>query len=291
MNDTTNQVPAGADVPAETQAAETQAVAPAATEAVAEAKPVAVGGKKAKAQGTGDLISDIAVEVENLTKTKALNLAETLAETVETSYFKLGGVLKVIKDNTWFDGFESFELFVVERYGFAARKAAYLIQIYTDLVTKQIPWAKVAGLGWTKLKDLSPILTLENVDEWVAKAEKLTVLELQNVLKATPGAEAATKTTDEFVKFSLKLKPDQKSMVDTAIAKAKGELNTEFESVALENICAAYVAGAGGMVTTDTSSVEAFVKTADMMAVLEALAAQHPEYDISVQKATAPAAA
>lgn len=277
----------------ETQApaAETQVAATPAAEGtqVQEAKPVAVGSKT-KAKATGDLIVDVAVEIENLTKTKALNMAEALFESVETNHFKLGGVLSVIKDNSWHDGYESFDSFVLEKYGFAARKAAYLIQIYKDLVSKQIPWAKVSGLGWTKLKDLSPILTLENVDEWVEKASKLTVLELQNVLKAAPESTSSTKATDEFVRFALKLKPDQKAMVDTAIAKAKGELGTEFDSVALENICAAYCSGASGAVQADTSSVKAFVDSADFMAVLEALAEKHPEYDISVQPVKAEAA-
>ena len=57
--------------------------------------------------------------------------------------------------------------------GSQGRKARYLISIYDNLVTKMIPWEKVSHLGWTKLKDLAPVLTPENVDEWVAKAEKL----------------------------------------------------------------------------------------------------------------------
>jgi hypothetical protein len=256
--------------------------------AVLEAKAEAVVlGKKAAKKAEEDLILAVATEVEGLSKTKALNMAQILSETVEVSYFKLGGVLKVIKDNTWFDGATDFDSFVSEQYGFQARKAHYLIQIYTDLVTKQIPWAKVSHLGWTKLKDLSPVLTVENVDEWAAKAEKLTVAELQQVLKgATPAGEAGAKTTDDFVKIAFKVKSDQAQIITTALAKAKGELNTEFDTVALENICAAYVAGSTGVAqAVDTSSVDAFIKSTDFMTLLGRIAELNPEWDITVDKA------
>lgn len=270
-------------------------VAEGAAVAVAEAKPVtkAAAVKTATPKGTGDLLVDIAVATENLTKVKALNLADELFDTIEVSFIRLGGVLKVIKDNTWFDGSADFESYVTEKFGFKGRKADYLIQIYVDLVTKQIPWAKVQGLGWTKLKDLSPILTLENLDEWVAKAEKLTVLELQAALKAKNAPESADKPVDEFVKLALKVKPDQKSIIDTAIAKAKGELNTQYDAVALENICAAYAAG-GTVATTaqiDMSSVDSFIKSMDFLTLVTRIAELNPEWDISVDKAKAPAAA
>jgi hypothetical protein len=264
------------------------ATAEGAAVAVAVAKPAEVKVKSV-AKGSGDLLNDIAVAVENLTKTKALNLAEELFDTVEVSYVRLGGVLKIIKDNTWFDGSADFETYVLEKFGFKGRKADYLIQIYTDLVTKQIPWAKVHHLGWTKLKDLSPILTLENLDEWVAKAEKLTVLELQAALKAKNAPESADKPVDEFVKMNLKVKPDQKSIIDTAIAKAKGELNTQYDAVALENICAAYAAG-GSVATTaqvDLTSVDAFIKSMDFMTLVTRIAELSPEWDISIEKAKA----
>ena len=155
-------------------------------------------------------------------------------------------MLKLINDNSWFEGFDYFDDFVYEKYGFQGRKARYLISIYDNLVTKMIPWDKVSHLGWTKLKDLAPIITPENVDEWVAKAEKLTVVELQAAIKALKpeeGDEKTAKTTDEVVKMTFKLKPDQAEAVTQALAKAKGELHTEYDTVALENICAGYVGG------------------------------------------------
>lgn len=210
----------------------------------AEETTVKLGGKK-KVEKTGDLILDTAHELESFTKTKALNEAVRLTGEIEVNYFRLGGVLNVINENSWYEGSETFDAFVHEKYGFQARKARYLISIYKNLVTKQIPWEKVAPLGWTKLTKLADIITLENVDAWVEKALKMTVLELEAVLKAKPEGEGETsvKTTDEVVKISFKLKPDQAEIVNQALAKGKGELHTEFDTVALENICAGYLGG------------------------------------------------
>lgn len=228
MNDETTTVDSGAQV----------------QEAAPQEQVTAPGKKKT------DLFVGIAQEIESLTKTKALNKAEKLSENIESEYFELGGVLKVIYENTWFEGHESFGAFVSDRFGFAERKAKYLMEIYTHLITKQIPYEKVAGLGWTKLKDLARVLTLENVDEWVAKATPLTVTQLQAILKGPAGDKTSDKVESDVLTLKFKVKSDQAEVISSALNKAKAELNTTFDTVALENICIGYL---GGSVNMDSS--------------------------------------
>lgn len=269
MSDTENQA-------AEGQAEGSQVQETAAPETVAV-------GKKSNAKGTGNLIADVASEVEGLTKTKALNEAVRLAENIESNYFKLGGVLKIIYDNSWFEGFETFGLFVFEKFGFQERKAKYLMEIYTELVTKQIPWEKVHHLGWTKLKDLARVLTLENVDEWVAKAEKVTVVELQAMLKAsTPGeGTVSEKTKDDVTVLKFKLKADQLETVNSALNKAKAELGTEYDNVALENVMAGYLGGSVSAASGGASLADQ-MKAVGWEAVLEQFGELFPEIDLTV---------
>lgn len=219
---------------------------------VQEQAPVQETANK-KANKTGNLIFDIATEVEGLTKTKALNMADRLAEDIETNYFKLGGVLKVIRTQQWFEGYPTFDAFVLERFGFRGRKSYYLMDIYTHLVDKQVPWEKVAHVGWTKLKDIAEYLTPENVDEWAAKAASMTVSQLDAHLKALKGSEGSgatpgtAKTTSNTVKQAFTLHQDQYEVVQSALAKAKGELQTEHDNVALAAICSGYLANASGI--------------------------------------------
>lgn len=260
------------------------------TEAVTEVAPVTTTVGKKKVEKTGNLIMDIAKEVESLSKTKALNMADALAEDIEVNYFKLGGVLKLISDNSWFEGADSFDLFVLNHYGFAGRKARYLMSIYDHLVTKQIPWDKVSHLGWTKLKDLAPVLTPDNVDEWVAKAEKVTVMELQALLKAgTPegSGDETAKTTSDVVKITFKLKSDQAKVVQQALAKAKGELHTEYDTVAIENICAGYVGGTSPV--AKPFDLDAVIEATGFEPLLNRVCQLFPQWDIDVNPAKTPA--
>lgn len=246
-------------------------------------KPVTTGKKKAAGAQTGNMFFDVATRVENLTKSKALTEADRLAESIETNYFELGGVLSVIHKNAWFvfQGYESFDIYVYERFGFQSRKARYLIDIYTELVNKQIPYEKVAALGWTKLKDLAKLLTLDNVDEWVEKAKGLTVIELQALLKAGPTKEKV-ETTDEFTTVKFKLKQDQVEVVNSALNKAKAEGQTEFDNVALEYICAGYL---GGSITTTAAPLPDQMQKAGIVDTCEALGKAFPEYNFSVVEA------
>jgi len=250
-----------------------------------------------KAKSSGNLIHDIAVEIEHLTKTKALNQADKLAEDIEANYFKLGGVLKLILSQQWYEGFPSFDAFVLEKFGFQVRKAHYLINIYTNLVDKQIPWEKVSHLGWTKLKDLAPILTLENLDDWVKKASHpTTVVELQAMIKAQAGGDAtteSTKTTSDSVMMKFKLHNEQAEQVNTALAKAKGELSTDFDNVALAGICTGYLANASGVGAPAAGEVDikALFLSIGYEKVLEAFDSAFPLIDLTFDSSKHEAAA
>jgi hypothetical protein len=249
----------------------------------------AKAGPKSKVKATGNLIADVAAEVEGLSKTKALNMAAALSDNIEANYFKLGGVLSVISTNGWFEGYADFDDFVEERYGFKGRKARYLMQIYTDLVTNQIPWEKVAGLGWTKLKDLTPILTLENLDDWVETATKLTVRELQTLLAGPVKEKSDGKTTDDIQTIKFKLKNDQVETVNHALAKAKGEVGTEFDNVAIENICALYLSGNAGSLAP-TGDIKALIQAAGWQQTLMIFGELFPDIDLEVSLSGTPAA-
>ncbi|QIN95225.1 hypothetical protein DLP3_062 [Stenotrophomonas phage vB_SmaS_DLP_3] len=248
-------------------------------EAAPQEQVTAAGKAKPKKD---DLFLAIAQETEGLTKVKALNLADKLSENIEVDYFRLGGVLKVIYENTWFEGHESFGSFVSDRFGFAERKAKYLMEIYDHLVTKQIPFEKVIGLGWTKLKDLARHLTVENVDEWVAKALPLTVSELQALLKGAGGEKAGTeKVTSDEQTLKFKFKSDQVETVTSALNKAKAETNTTYDTVALEMICAGYLAGSVG--TQGSASLEDLMAGAGPQGVLELFDKLFPQVELTIE--------
>jgi len=244
-----------------------------------------VGGAaatKPKASGTVDVLADVAKEVENLTQSKAFSLVEELMQSGGLNEFRLGGVLAMIQDKSaqdggeaWLDGCQSFRDLVVDKFALHYRKAMYLISIYKNLVEKQIPWDSVKGLGWTKLKELAPVLTPKNVDTWVTKAEKLTVIQLIEAIKKTlnKGSDATNKDTSAVTTMTFKLHEDQKEAVREALDKAKDETKTEFDSVALFNISQGYLGNSvtiGGAAAPDEVKPKAKGKKAQAAAELEA---------------------
>lgn len=225
------------------------------------------GATEAKAVKTSkaanDVIVDVASEVENLTQVKAFALVDELVQSSGLSEFKLGGVLAAIQDKAaqegneaWLDGCESFRALIESRFNMHYRKAMYLINIYKNLVEKQIPWNTVKDVGWTKLKELASILTPKNVDSWVAKAKKKTVIQLIEEIKKAEakGKDAGESGPSTLTTMTFKLHEDQKEAVRSMLDKAKEETKTEFDNVALYNVAQAFL---GETVTINAEGGEA----------------------------------
>lgn len=234
-----------------------------------------------------DLIVATATELENMTQEQAFNEVRTLSDNVDYTYFRLGGVLAVIQGNSdwWRDtGAETFRQFIEDHFGIHYRKAMYLINIYAALVESGVPFDKLAGLGWSKVKELTPVITLDNADEWVERASNLTVLQLNEaVKKAKEGTlEKSDETPGEakgVTTFTAKVHPDQKATIEQAIEQAMKEADTEFKGVALEAICLNYLSGAK---VSKPLSLAEVMKKHTYEEVLNAFSKQWPEVDLTV---------
>ena len=236
-----------------------------------------------------DLIVETVKEISALDKETALQVVPTLIDSMGFANFKLGGVLSAIQDNDWWtdSGYAKFKEFIPGEFGLHYRKALYLIKIYDALVEADIPWSKVSGLGWSKLKDLADILTPENVDEWVAKATDMTILQLQEAIKAYKAGElSADGTTDPdssgVTTITFTVHPDQKETIIEAIDQAKEDADTEFKGVALEAICLNFLAG-GSTKKAKTPSLKAVMEKSSVEAVFEAFEAVFPDINITVE--------
>lgn len=213
---------------------------------------------KTKQQQEVDLLLETAHSIETMTQDKALEMVGSIIEESGLSDFRLGGLLGLINTHGWFEEYGSFKGLLKEKFNLEYRKAMYLIGIYNVLVEAQIPWSKVSHLGWTKLKELVKILTADNVDEWVEIAANCTVLQLIDAIKKAKGSATTTKGESDVSTLTFKCHADQKEVIQSALEKAKAELNTEVNTVALENICIAYM---GGTVTINV--VESGAKASD----------------------------
>ena len=250
--------------------------------------PKQTAKKGKKVLESSDLLQVTAHNIEGLAKAKAYSLAHKLLEETEYSYFQLGGVFSVIQSNGWFidDGYENFRAFVEAEFGIQYRKAMYVISIYNGLIASQVEWEKVKGLGWTKLKELVPVLTPENTDEWVERASGMTVLQIQEAIKAekagAPAEEKAKAESTKVTTLTVKLHEDQKEVILEAIEKAKSEAGTEYPAVALEAVCLQFLSGSPAAAPAKQKTLEELMLAAGWEKVLEVFGEVFKEIDLTV---------
>jgi hypothetical protein len=198
-----------------------------------------------------DLIVNTVQEVEGYDKDAAYNAAATLEEGVEFSYFKLGGILNRINEEGWYadEGYAKFSDFVEDRFGVKRSKAMHLIKIYNDLIESGVMWSDVSAIGWSKLKEISSVITKKNVKGWVKKAAGATVIQLAEMVREAK-SESSGSTEDaepgespKISSMTFKVHDDQKEVVNEAIKKAKAETGNEHANQALEAICLDYLSG------------------------------------------------
>lgn len=239
----------------------------------------------------GDLIASTAHEIETMKSDKAFQLVPKLLNTIDHDYFRLGGVLSVIQAQGWFHdkGHENFRSFVEAECGMQYRKSMYLIQIYNGLVESGVSWDQVKHLGWTKLKELAPILDTDNVTAWVEVAEGLTVLQLQEYIAQATKGEAADNSAEKpdsdgaksTVTMTFKLHTDQKATVREALDKCKHETNTEHDTVALEHICLDFLGGES--VLKKVPSLKELMEKSSLEEVLEIFGEVFPTVLLSAE--------
>lgn len=239
----------------------------------------------------GDVVGTVSQHVENLTSAKALELLPKLFDRVDNTFFTIGGILARVHEEQWWKdaGHESFKDCVTEEYGIDYRTAMYWVQIYNDLVAAEINFEEVSHIGWSKLKEISNVINQENKDEWVKRAEEMSLRQLLEYIKAIKaggsaddkGGDGVDPNQSEVKSYTFKLHEDERAAVSGAVESAMEQLGTEFPSVAITHICDTYLAG-DGTGATKGASLEDQMKEADYTKTLEIFEKVFPNIDLEV---------
>ncbi len=239
---------------------------------------------------SSNLIAEVVKQVENLSADAAFKETTALIEAVDANYFKVGGLLSAIQANNYFTekGYDNFKDCIEKEFGLAYRKAMYLIKIYNAIVAADVEWSKVAKIGWTKLKEIADILTKDNVDELVAKAAELTVLQLQEYVKTLMQGEGSVPTGEQGAKsdittLTVKVHPEQKATIKEAMEKAKKEGNTDVDGVALEYVALSFVNTAGKAKPASLGDFKKLMAKAGYEKALEVFTGLWPSIDLKVE--------
>jgi hypothetical protein len=230
-----------------------------------------------------DALARTAREIEDLTAERAHVLVSELADASDYNAFRLGGILAKILAEKWYAsaGYVDFASYVERRHGFKRRKAYYLVQIYGAVAGLGLGWDELKPIGWTKLKELAPVLTDSNAAEWLARAAApgMTVAKLRDLVQAcreeasVPFAEGPPERTTPR---TFALDDEQLGILAQALAKAKAEVGTGLDAVALAHIARNYLGPSGTV-------VERQLKTIGLVGALSLLERSFPEADLKVE--------
>ncbi len=217
----------------------------------------------------------------------AVTLAKDLVEVGEFALFHLGGVFSRMVEEGWFMGHPTFRACSEIEFGVKYRKAAYLISIFRVITEKGIDYKDVSKVGWTKLKEMLPILTPKNAASWAKKAQGMSTVALIEHVKAagkSKGNEVVA--VPDVSTRTFKLHADQRKVVTAAIDDAKIKGGTDVDSVALELICQDYLGHAKPIdpVKITKAYIKSLAGTKTGLAfVAEALTKNFKEVDVSFE--------
>ena len=232
--------------------------------------------------------------ITDLTQKQALAWMPELLNDREANTFQLGGALFIIRNEGYWktetdpDNW-TFNQFLEDTYGLKPRKAAYLITTYEGIVNSDVSWDELSDIPWTKLREIAPLLMPGHGNpEKVLAAAKInaklidlakscTHVQLTHELQLYKGTQAGSSGDKaKTVTKVLKLHQDQLETYETAVEKAKVELETEFDTVAIDAICMSYMAGG------KLSSLKTIMEKAGWEDVLETFGNIWPEIEVNV---------
>ena len=178
----------------------------------------------------------------------------------EKAYWRLAVALFTVWNESAYHewGYNSFNDYVDNELDMQRRKAQYFVAIagwFSEQSESVQAWVK--ELGWTKARELVGIVDETNANEWRDVAEGSSYRELADRVKeAKANAESESEpgsTVDEDKPKAKRfmLFDGQMTNVESALARAKINANTEKDGHALDMICVEYLAQNGQLNTVD----------------------------------------
>lgn len=194
--------------------------------------------------------------------------AKDLSNRINRDYMDLGEILYTVWDTpidgnpqkppvytAW--GYTTFSDYAEQELGLHRRNAEHLRRIYYVLEKElkglnPILRRKFVGLGRSKARELVRVLTMQNAEEWITMAERVSYKELLATIKqsleetdveeSVKGPSETPKPIESAKKRTFLLYPEQDSNVNLAISRAQEMSNSEKIGHNLDLICTDFLA-------------------------------------------------
>lgn len=175
--------------------------------------------------------------VENRACTVRMQL-QAVDTNIEKGYVNLALLAYEAEKNKFYNewGFKDFEEYAEKELKMRYRKLKHFIKIGKKVTDLNLPKDRLEKLGWSKVSALLGILDPTNIDEWLGKAEKMSVREVIESVKVVKINDPNV-TTPKIVKINFKLHEDTASVVLDALEVAKTLTGQDCMALAIEMIC------------------------------------------------------
>lgn len=133
-------------------------------------------------------LQEIDDEMSKLTSDEVKAQIIECRENIENNYWQLCKCLFHVEKKRLYEswGYKTFNAFVEKELTYQKSKARYLVQIwkclYIDQPDKTI-LERVLKVGWSKAKELIYVINSDNAENWIEKANHLSVEELKKEVK------------------------------------------------------------------------------------------------------------
>lgn len=201
--------------------------------------------------------------------------ARTLVKTLDTGYMELAEILYLINDTpidgddlkgeiykAW--GYDSFADWAEDELNLHRRKAERLRRIFHDLTALDEEGLEpktrrsIIELGWSKVREVLRVISVENAQQWVDMAENLSYPELMVAISTaldeaekenpddgaskTPAPTGLPEDFKDLKKINFAVFPGQKQTIDDALERAAQVTQSKIRGHNMEMICTDYLA-------------------------------------------------
>lgn len=183
------------------------------------------------------------VEVLTEKEARAVEVRGRVVEiksSIEENYAELARLLHEVNGNGYWSswGFVSFQEYCESELELQYRKARYLVSIAEAVARARVSWDRIVHIGWTKMRTIAPLLTNDNSDLWLDRAETCTQDQLVQMTKdVSSGTSEVSVSPQRIVNVQLRMNEDQSSIILDAVDHAKRLVGADSIVPALEHIC------------------------------------------------------
>ena len=131
-----------------------------------------------------DCLPDIVHDIDHLSRGSTFEFIEKLNGDATLTVIKLGGALSKLRESGDYRPYPNFRAMVEEQLRLSYSNGMRWIHLYEDLIRSTVELKKVLSLKWAALAEIAPVITPDNVNQWVEAGEKNTIVDLRRLAES-----------------------------------------------------------------------------------------------------------